>query len=318
LRSKSKFYEDNRPAKPVALAVLVCTAEKAEAIAAVQLHIKPTETISPCIPAVVVLVSESELTLVDPGYHPFVSSGFVSLEGRNKKVPVNILRDSGALDSFILESVLPFSSDSDTGGWTVVKGMGLNVLTVPLHKVNLSSNLVKGEVPLGVCPELPVEEIQVILGNYLVGAQVWSDSPPSPPSASTPSAGDVSLGNPTKSLVCSACVVTRAQSCTSPLSEKCAVEKKQKSKVCFPLPDCLLSVTRSELRQEQEEDLSLKELFQQVCPFDELESAVPGYFLKDGLLVRKWVPWSDSFVGDAIFQVVVPTRLKPEIFVYSS
>lgn len=91
------------------------------------------------------------------------------------------------------------------------------------------------------------------------------------------------------------------------------MEKRQKSKVCFPLPDCLLSINRSELRQEQEEDLSLKELFQQVHPSDELENAVPGYFHKDGLLVRKWLPQSDSFVGDAIFQVIIPIRLRPEI-----
>ncbi|KAK0145216.1 Retrovirus-related Pol polyprotein from transposon 412 [Merluccius polli] len=287
LKAKSKFHHDNRPVKPGALAVSVFGHEFLGFFAAES--------------------STARLLVFSFGYHPFVSNGFVSLEGSDKKVPVNILRDSGALDSFILESVLPFSSDSDTGGWTVVKGMGLNVLTVPIHNVSLSSNLVKGEVSLGVCPELPVEGIQVILGNDLVGAQVWSDSPPSPLVASTTSVGDVSLGNLTKSLVDSACVVTRAQSRIDPLSEKCAKGTRKKSSVFHYLTVCCL------LLAEQEEDLSLKELFQQVRPSDELESAVPGYFLEDGLLVRKWVPQSDSFVGDAIFQVVVPTRLRPEI-----
>lgn len=55
--------------------------------------------------------------------------------------------------------------DSDTGSCVKVRGVGLNFLAVPLHNLSLSSNLVQGEVSLGVCPELPVAGIQVILGN---------------------------------------------------------------------------------------------------------------------------------------------------------
>lgn len=77
------------------------------------------------------LADEPDWELIDVGYHPFVSRGCVSLVG----------------------SVLPFPSDSDTGGCTDFWEMGLNVLTVPLHDLFLSSNLVKSEVSLGVCPE---------------------------------------------------------------------------------------------------------------------------------------------------------------------
>lgn len=100
------------------------------------------------------LADEPDWELIDLGYHPFVSRGCVSLVGSDKKVPVTIHKESGALDTFfILESVLPFSSDSDTGGCTNFWEMGLNVLTVPLHDLFLSSNLVKSEVSLGVYPE---------------------------------------------------------------------------------------------------------------------------------------------------------------------
>ncbi|KAG1968788.1 hypothetical protein F2P79_003512 [Pimephales promelas] len=40
--------------------------------------------------------------------------GRVSLVGEKEEIPVKILRDTGAMDSFILESVLPFSSQSHT------------------------------------------------------------------------------------------------------------------------------------------------------------------------------------------------------------
>lgn len=33
-----------------------------------------------------------------------------------------------------------------------------------------------------------------------------------------------------------------------------------------------------------------------------------GYILHEGLLVRKWLPHSRSFVGDLILQTVVPIR----------
>ena len=60
--------------------------------------------------------------------------------------------------------MLPFSADTDTGDSVLARGMGMTVLTVPLHKV-LSSDLVKGEVALGVRPALPVDGGQEILGT---------------------------------------------------------------------------------------------------------------------------------------------------------
>ncbi len=51
----------------------------------------------------------------DVGYAPFITEGYVSLIGSTEKVPIRILRDTGASESFILESVLPFSQETDTG-----------------------------------------------------------------------------------------------------------------------------------------------------------------------------------------------------------
>lgn len=86
----------------------------------------------------------------DPGYKKYVTSWFVTMAGSDEEVPVKILRDSGALDSFILALVLPFTSETNTGEAVLVRGMGLTVLSVPLHNVVLSSDLVNGEVALGV------------------------------------------------------------------------------------------------------------------------------------------------------------------------
>lgn len=39
-----------------------------------------------------------------------------------------------------------------------------------------------------------------------------------------------------------------------------------------------------------------------------------GYFLKHGLLVRKWVLQWDCFVGDEIVQIVLPSTLRLTVF----
>ena len=46
------------------------------------------------------------------------------------------------------------------------------MLSVPLHKVVLTSDLVVGEVELGVRPCLPMDGVDVILGNNLAGDRV--------------------------------------------------------------------------------------------------------------------------------------------------
>lgn len=56
-------------------------------------------------------------------------------------VPFKILRDTGASESFILESTLPFSSASSLGKTVLVQGIAF--MSIPLHKVVLQSELVK-------------------------------------------------------------------------------------------------------------------------------------------------------------------------------
>lgn len=55
------------------------------------------------------------MSLKEGEYAPFITYGHVSIVGNETKVPVTILRDMGASESFILQDVLPFCSLSDTG-----------------------------------------------------------------------------------------------------------------------------------------------------------------------------------------------------------
>ena len=111
-------------------------------------------------------------------YLPFITEGFVSLVGSEEKVHVKILRDTGAFDSFILASTLPFSDDTYMGSFIPVLGMGLKILRVPLHKMMLFSDLFQGEVAVGVRPALPVAGITMILDNDIAVSRVWPDVAP--------------------------------------------------------------------------------------------------------------------------------------------
>lgn len=80
-------------------------------------------------------------------YTAFISDGFVSLPGSSEKIPVKSLRNSGALDTFVLQSILPFPYATDTGNCLQVRVMGPIPLNVPLHKkIILISHLVSGVV----------------------------------------------------------------------------------------------------------------------------------------------------------------------------
>ena len=109
-------------------------------------------------------------------YKPFISEGVVSLVGdENSSQKVKILRDTGATQSLMLDSVLPLKENSFTGANVLISGVEMGVLEVPLHEVNIKSSLINGNIVIGMRPSLPVEGISLILGNDLAGEKVMVD-----------------------------------------------------------------------------------------------------------------------------------------------
>ncbi|KAL2094752.1 hypothetical protein ACEWY4_009471 [Coilia grayii] len=143
-------------------------------------------------------------------YLPFITDGCVFFPGQ-PTVPVKILRDTGAVDSFILQSVLPFNEQSYTGESVLIRGIGLNTVSVPLHRLHIQSDFVQGEVIIGVRPALPVEGVHVILGNGIAGCRVWGDVP-APVVCDSPIAADCVPSTELNS----SCAVTRSRSAAEP------------------------------------------------------------------------------------------------------
>ena len=79
-------------------------------------------------------------------YKPFISEGVVSLVGdENSSQKVKILRDTGATQSLMLDSVLPLTENSFTGANVLISGVEMGILEVPLHEVNIKSSLINGK-----------------------------------------------------------------------------------------------------------------------------------------------------------------------------
>ena len=135
-------------------------------------------------------------------YQPFLSKGSICLPDSGIEIPITILRDTGANQSLLLEGSVPLSKQTSTGADVLIQGVTVEPLRVPLHKVELKSDLVTGTVTVGAQPLLPVTGVQLILGNDLAGGKVSVD----PLVTATPESHDMSVDDN----IYPACAVTRA------------------------------------------------------------------------------------------------------------
>ena len=85
------------------------------------------------------------------------------------QVLIQRLPSSGANQSLLLEVTLPLS---DIGVEVLVCGVGLEPIIVPIHEVELQSDILSGVVKIGVRPSLLIEGTSLILGNDLAGGKV--------------------------------------------------------------------------------------------------------------------------------------------------
>ncbi|KAJ8035392.1 hypothetical protein HOLleu_22614 [Holothuria leucospilota] len=146
--------------------------------------LKETETASNALAnvenssEVVVTLRPNSNDKIKEEYLPFVSEGFISLDGNSAHPPVKIkiLRDTGATQSLLLDGVLPLSDSTSTGANVLIQGVECGFISDPLHKINLKSDLVSGSVIVGVRPTLPVKGVSLLLGNDLAGGKVVANA----------------------------------------------------------------------------------------------------------------------------------------------
>ena len=107
-----------------------------------------------------------------------------------------------------------------------------------------------------------------------------------------------------------ACAVTRAMKRAQLVGTEVTEEVdtfQQHEDTCSNVP---WSVSHSELVSEQRADRSLNKLLDMVQPAGEVKSNSRCYFIQNEVLMRKWVPQSEHFLGKPIYQVVVPSKFR--------
>ena len=177
----------------------------------------------------------------------------------------------------------------------MMRGMELGFVPVPRHDVVLDCDLAKGVFSVGVRPELPLPGVSMILGNDICGGRVWPSGPPPPVVVSEPVASDSSALE-----VFPVCAMSK---CASVPAEAAASEP-------VALPHLPPLVVREEWIKAQKSDVSLSSLWDQVVPRHQVGDVAQGYFVQDGMLVRKWWPCDEDVVGAPVFQVVVPQDFR--------
>ena len=274
-------------------------------------------------------------------YEPFLSDGFVSLQGDLcPPTPIRILRDTGASQSLILADTLPFSEKSSSGTNVLIQGVECGFVSVPLHNVCLSSDLVSGPVAVGIRPSLPFKGVHLLLGNDLAGDKVVVNPlvTDTPCMDQTPDPIEQEIPD-----LYPSCAVTRAMA-------KKAIQTNDSD---FDLSDTFIGhsfsseidnslrslpevqtdpslsdhstprsndqghdmLSRSQLIQEQNSDPEISNLFQRALSEDEISQVAVGYYTKNGILMRKWrppdVPAEDEWTVN--HQIVVPKLYRQEI-----
>ena len=222
-------------------------------------------------------------------FEPFIQRGFVSLKkDLSDAIPVRILRDTGSAQSIILEHKLPFSNESYSGSNVRVRGVHTvpgECHSLPLHHVYLSSSHVTGLVALGIQASLPVDGVDLILGNDLAGDKVlvnpvMSDEPsvhqePEPIESEIPH-------------LLPACVTSSMRN-QVPDGDKPRADNNEKdiSKTCLlDLPESAVCCDPADFSEQQQSDPELTASFKDVEIKDEAV-AEPGCFYTNNKIPMK-------------------------------
>ena len=251
-------------------------------------------------------------------FEPFMLNGFVSLSGDNcPPTPIKILRDTGASQSLILADILPFSEKTSSGTSVLIQGVECGTVNIPLHHVNLSSDLVTGLVVIGITPSLPFKGVHLLLGNDLAGDKVVVN----PLVTDTPNIGQTD--NPIKQEIPDlypSCAVTRAMAkkailknsnsdidltntfigqyfndeIKKSLDPSLSDNQTHSSMSCHSSPRSIDqghdTLSKSQLIQEQQTDPEISKLIFRALPEDEISQVPMCYYIKNGILMRKWRP----------------------------
>ncbi|XP_069983360.1 uncharacterized protein [Penaeus vannamei] len=279
---------------------------------------------------------------VSDEFKPFCSEGSVSLVGdESGEKPIVILRDTTALQSLLLEGVLPLAGKTSDAS-VVIAGIECGHLIAPLHKVHLKSHFCDKEVTVGVVPKLPIEGVSFILANDLAGEKVFAKPQINVAILSTPDINDGEQLAEEDVVMFPACAVTRSMrearrvGHDPPTVARASQCVRNKDKVCGNGNDVrgdertsllchetdagddklsVFPVDKGKLIDQQKCDAELCKIAELAGSETDASDIPAAYYKKGGVLMRKWRPRHVG-AGDewhVVHQVVVPAPYRSQI-----
>ena len=260
-------------------------------------------------------------------FKPFIHDGNVTINSNRQPVyvPIKILRDTGASQSVILGNTLPFSEQSYSGKNVLIRGISSTEYeSIPLHNIKLQSDLIKGDVVIGVINTLPFAGIHLLLGNDLAGEKVQAG----PVLSNKPVFTQQS--NLTEQVIPDlypSCAITRALKKRQDESLKNTenndiqientflhdiFENQKPSKLSFIEQG---SISKSDLIEKQQNDPNISTLYHKASEEADVKSDPVCYYIRNGVLMRKWRPPHTSVNDEWAYryQIVAPQAYHHDI-----
>lgn len=88
---------------------------------------------------------------------------------------ITLYRDTGAWQSLIVRNKVQDVPTTATDRSFVIQPVGGGYCTVLLHKLRIESSLVSGYVLIGVVDSLPIQDVDILLGNELTDMYYQND-----------------------------------------------------------------------------------------------------------------------------------------------
>ena len=272
-------------------------------------------------------VPSETLNNIDKRFLPYITTGTIAISNTSKEPKqVTILRDTGAIQSLILTKCLINPTQTYTHEDVIIDTLA-GVRKLPLHKLYLETKQFSGEVTLASVSEMPVKGIELLLSNDIVEGivknLVVSETPVEIPT------------DEVDATISPNCVVTRSQTGqgtdrdtpapdTQDLDDTLDLDVlferqvRDGHDVATPTDASSLDagiVSRGTLIKLQAADVSLDPLRERALSKVDAESMTRGYYMNEGVLMRKWMPRQAPLTSTwmAVRQIVAPSPIRRDL-----
>lgn len=242
---------------------------------------------------------------IDPSFLPYVFDGTITID--KKMFDVKILRDTGSNKTLVLSNVCNLT-DQTHSEFVLLSGLG-GVVTVPLQHVYINCELFTGTAQVGVVNQLPVEGIQIILGNDLSDDNINYYNVPHMIQNPKLDVSDDNSENDFPNLFPS-CVVTRSKKAMNDCTAK-QLNLSRELEDLHVLPSDN-KFNPNSLISAQISDPKINKL-RKKAPEESCVSKLPtAYYLQNGVLMRKYHPKDEPIdnVWLTKHQIVIPQNYR--------